>query len=422
MIAIKSVIMVLNFTLVALAARGLGSTDFGHYSVLFSAGGLLLIIGTAGQELFVIRAWNEFRSAHDTAGAKGALHFSGLLVLTASCAVGILFLPWASAAYGTREAILVTTFVILASGLQVTSHFVRTAVGVTAGDGVGNVLQIAPAVLYLAASLAWHWQPSLIGIFSFLAAGTFCALLTHLIIARSVIRQRLSEWKKTTPRIETREWLKRSARLFGASSVEAVNQYADVLVLGLLVSPTIAGAYFVIARIANLFAAAADAINLFTTQHFSRLYHDTHPEKLEGHLDIVAKITLAFVVIGLLAVALVGYFILLMINETYISFYPELLVLCIATAALAMARPTGSILMLMGFEGSYLATIAVSATVRIIGILILTPDLGVMGAVAVTAVTHVLTAAALYRIAYQTTGLNLSFLRLTRGLSNLERA
>jgi len=412
-VVIKAIMMILNFTLIALAARGLGVTDFGHYSVLFSAAGLLLIVGTAGQELFVIRTWNEFAGANDAAAAKGALRFSGILVLTASCGVASLFLPWAIASYDLQTALAVTAFIVIAAGMQVTSHFVRTAVGVTAGDGLASILQMTPAIVYLAASLMYQVPPSVTAIFGVLAGGAFAALLTHLVIAQFVVRRRLPEWRRVMPRMRLREWLQRSSRLLGATTVEAANQYADVLVLSLLVSPAVAGAYFVTARVANLFAAAADAINLFTTQHFSRLYHGSSPEKLESLLDSVARITVAFVAAGLLAIAIAGYFVLAMINEAYVSFYPELLVLCVATAALAMARPAGSILMLTGHEGSYLVTIAVSAAGRMVGMLLLTPIFGIMGAVAVTAVSHILTAVVLYRLVRRSTGLNLSILRLT---------
>ena len=42
-ILVKAMMVALNFTLIALAARALDTEGFGYYSILFSAAGLLLI-------------------------------------------------------------------------------------------------------------------------------------------------------------------------------------------------------------------------------------------------------------------------------------------------------------------------------------------------------------------------------------------
>ena len=64
---LKAAIVVSSFALLTLASRVLGATDFGTYSVLFSAVGISCVIGTFGQQVVVMRTWNEYAATGDAA-------------------------------------------------------------------------------------------------------------------------------------------------------------------------------------------------------------------------------------------------------------------------------------------------------------------------------------------------------------------
>lgn len=411
-IVVKAMMVILNFTLIALAARALDAENFGYYSILFSAAGLLLIGAAAGQELFVIRSWNEFVAAGDAPRVKGLFLFSAALIATAGAVISAIFLPWVSWSFGIETAVAVTVFLLISAGLQVSNHLLRTAVSVAAGDGLGNLLQIAPAIVYLAWCLSTGAEARVAGVFAFLAAGAFAALLVHLALMRRLVLRLFPRFGQIRSIVDRAQWLARSFRLWGANSLEAINQYVDVLIIGYLLSPTIAGAYFVTVRLANLFAAAADSINLFATRHFSRLYFSGDMQELDRFLNSVAWITLVFITVGMLGISAGGYFALYFINADYAAYYPELLVLCLGTAALAVARPCGSILMLTGHEGSYLRIIAISVGIRVAALFALIPLFGVMGAVIATAASFVLAAGMMRRAAEAETGLDATIVRL----------
>ena len=59
---LKVSIIVLNFALIMLAARVLDPDHFGTFSILFSAVGLFCIVATFGQQVSVMRSWNEYMS------------------------------------------------------------------------------------------------------------------------------------------------------------------------------------------------------------------------------------------------------------------------------------------------------------------------------------------------------------------------
>jgi len=409
---IKATMVALNFTLIALAARSLDTVGFGYYSILFSAAGLLLIVAAAGQELFVIRAWSEFTAEHDAARMKGVFGFTITMCTVASAVIAAIFYPWAAASFGAAIALGVTGFMVCSAALQVSAHLMRAAMGVAVGDGLGSVMQVLPAIVYLATGLLAGTETSVAGVFLFLALGAFSGFAVHVGLMWRLARRMFPDIGSVRAITHRAEWFGRSFRLWISTALEATNQYIDVLIIGYLMSPTVAGAYFVTVRLANLFAAAADSINLFATRHFSGLYYRKDHKALDALLDSVAWITIAFIATGAVGIAGGGYFALWFINPAYTSYFPELLVLCFGTAALAIARPCGSILMLTGNEGRYLRIIAGSVALRVVALFVLTPLFGVMGAVCASAGSFILAAGAMRRATKATTGLDASILRL----------
>ena len=409
---IKATMVALNFTLIALAARSLDTVGFGYYSILFSAAGLLLIVAAAGQELFVIRAWSEFTAEHDAARMKGVFGFTITMCTVASALIAAIFYPWAAAAFGATIAIAVTGFMVCSAVLQVTAHLMRAAMGVAIGDGLGSVMQVLPAIVYLATCLLTGTETTVAGVFLFLALGAFTGFAIHVGLMWRLVWRLFPDIGSVRAITHRAEWFGRSFRLWISTALEATNQYIDVLIIGYLMSPTVAGAYFVTVRLANLFAAAADSINLFATRHFSGLYYRKDHKALDALLDSVAWITIAFIATGALGILGGGYFALWFINPAYTSYFPELLVLCFGTAALAIARPCGSILMLTGNEGRYLRIIAGSVALRVVALFVLTPFFGVMGAVCASAGSFILAAGAMRRATKATTGLDASIVRL----------
>lgn len=412
---LKAAITVLNFALITLAARSLGKSSFGTYSVLFSAAGLFGVVATFGQQIVSMRSWSEYSSAGQQHLLKGAMIFSGIISITGCVLVAIPFYAWAAATHGFALAGPVTFYLVALSILLTTSHLVRTAIGVSIGDGVGNLLLFFPAVLYLLYCLL-SGSPAEIGIvFVLMAAGASAAVVIHLASIWHGARARFPEIGSSQTIFDTRRWFARSLKLWISNGLEASNQYADVLIIGFLMSPTIAGAYFVTTRIANAFAQATGAIYLFSTRHVPRLYYGGKLGELNGHLDSVAAATLLIVAGGLLVILGGGYWLLRIFNQDYTSYYGALVVLSLGTAAVAAVGPSAPILMLTGHEGRCLSIIGATVLLRSVGFFILIPLFGIYGAVAATAVSFIWMAVMLRNSAVSLVGIDASLLRLRRG-------
>lgn len=413
-VGIKVTMVIMNFLLITLAARGLNTEEFGHYSVLFSAAGLLYIVAAGGQELFVVRNWSEFFARRDAARLKGAIHYTVGVALVGGAMVGAGFYAWAVMRIGHAEALAALAYLVLASWLQITIHAVRTELGVARADGLNSIVSNIIPIIYLVGCLAFSVPTSIILLFAALALGnavSLCMQLWQIIWRVRSVFPGLSSVKAV---ISFREWLARSTKFWLSSALEAVNQYIDVIVISYVMDPATAGAYFVTVRLSNLFGAAADAINLFTTRKLPSLLFQKDVTGINRTLDNVAWLTLAFIVLGMLGILAGGYFVLEFLNPHYTAYFGALLVLCLGTSALAAARTSAISLMLTGHEGLYLRISAIFAPIRVAGVMLVAPHSGVIGAVSVTAVCFLAQAVVLRARAATLVGFDPSIMRLLR--------
>jgi O-antigen/teichoic acid export membrane protein len=415
---LKSSVIVANFTLVMLAARELDTEAFGVFSVLFAAVGLSCIVATFGQQISIMRWWNEYTAANDTAALKGALRFSTTTVLVGSVVIAAGFFFWEARTHAWLLAAAVTLHMVVQAHVQTSQHLVRTAISVAAGDGVGNLFVSVPALFYLAFMLVTGGTAETSTIFLLFAFGGILALALHVILMRRKIAALYPGFASVVPRYKTAEWRSRSFKLWISNGLEAANQYLDVLIIGYLMNPAIAGAYFVTTRLANVFATASDTMHMFSTRHIPDLYYRREFKQLNSLLNSVAAITLAVIVVGMVVILGGGKFFLMVFNEDYVPYYPALAVLCIGTAAFAAAGPSGSILMLTGHEGRYLRIIGLTVLIRAAGFFTLIPQFGIMGAVSATTVSFVFMTAALRYASTKLTGLDGSVVRLLGARAN----
>lgn len=413
---LRIAITALNFMLISLAARALGGYAFGTYSILFSAAGLFCIVATFGQQMLVMRFWGEYSNRDQNGFLKGALIFSSLTCLAGSVLVAIPFYGWFALIHPPWLAAAVTFYLVALAIVMTTSHLVRTALGVGIGDGIGNLALTIPPILYLLTCLARGTGAEIDALFVLMAAGGSAAVVIHAVLMWRRILRRFPGFTACKARYDIPRWRARSFKLWVSNALEASNQYVDVLIIGALMNPTIAGAYFVTTRLANAFAMATDAIHMFSTRHIPDLYYRREFGQLDTLLDSVAAVTLAVIAAGMIVILLGGHYLLLVFSQTYVPYYSALAVLSVGMAAVAAAGPSGSILMLTGHEGRYLAIIGVTVLIRTLGFLVLIPPFGVIGAVAATTVSFIAMALMLRTSARNVAGIDGSVLRLATKL------
>ncbi|WP_424627527.1 lipopolysaccharide biosynthesis protein [Bradyrhizobium sp. SYSU BS000235] len=410
--ALRMTITILNFALISLAARVLGVSAFGTYSILFSAAGLFSIVATAGQQVLVMRFWNEYSSAGQMDCLKGALIFSSLVCLAGSVLVAIPLYVWLIKAYDAPIAMAITLYLIALSALLTTSHLVRTAVGVGTGDGFGNLSLAIPPIVYLLHCLGRGAIADVSVVFFLMALGAASCVVFHIVTLWRTLQKRFPGFMMAKATYNIPSWRARSFKLWLSNSLEASNQYIDVLIIGALMNPEVAGAYFVTSRLANAFSMATDAIHMFSTRHIPDLYYRRQFTQLGSLLDTVSGVTLAVIVAGMIVIAGGGHWILMAFSSAYVPYHDALIVLSLGMAAVAAAGPSGSILMLTGHEGRYLGVIGITVLLRMTGFLILIPHFQVMGAVVATTLSFACMAVLLRASTVSSAKIDGSILRL----------
>lgn len=413
---LKGLFTISNFALVTLAARTLGIETFGSYSLLFSAAGLLSIVATFGQQVLVMRFWSEYLASGRGDLLKGALLFSGAVCLAGCALVGLPFYVWCAAAYTPSIGCAVAAYLVAVALVMTTSHLVRTAIGIEAGDGLGNLSLTVPAIIYLVVCIASQRDAELALLFAMMAAGGAVAALIHLMLVCRALAGKFEGFWRIRPAFAFSQWMGRSAKLWVSNGLEASNQHLDVLVIGYLVHPAAAGAYFVVTRVANILSVATDAIHMFATRHIPDLYYRKQFARLDTLLDTVAQVTVIVVAGSTLAIAAGGSHLLAIFNDAYAAYHGVLIVLAIGAASVAAAGPSASILMLTGHEGRYLAIIGGTVLLRTAGLAALVPLFGVAGGAIATTAALVAMALLLRHAVRDCTGIDGSVLRLAAWL------
>ena len=402
----------LIFLLVALAAQELDVQSFGLFSMFYSVAGMLALIVAGGQQTLIMRSWNEYTAAGDAAHFKGALIFGGAVFLVGLPILSLGLFCTLAFWYPWPIAIAVTSYMAGLAVVTGTAHLVRAAVGIEAGDGLGNLLTLALPITYLLAHLFIPGQADLAELFFLFPLGSLMASAIHIFLLRNRIGEEFPTFTAVTPSFDLGTWGGRSVKLWLFNGLESTNQFLDVLVLGLLLSPAAAGAYFILTRLANVFIIAHGAVQFYCSRHVPRLYFQRDFKQLDHYLHIVALACGLLIPAGLLAIWIAGPYVLAMFGSEYVQYAPLLVLLSLGTAAILSAGASGILLTFTGHEGWIGAIVAAAVATRLVGFVVVVPILQIAGAALVTASSFILMSAGLWHFTRKLTKLDGSVFRL----------
>lgn len=408
----------LIFVLIALAAWELGVQSFGMFSLFYSLAGMLALISAGGQQILIMRSWNEYTAANDAARLKGALIFSGTVFLIGLSIASVGLFCALTYFHSWPIALAVTSYMAGLAIVTSTGHLVRAAIGIEAGDGLANLMTLTLPIIYLGVHFFFNEQAELSQLFLLFPLGSLAATAIHIYMLRSRIKEVFPEFGATAPIFDLQVWRKRSVKLWLLNVLEAINQFLDVLLLGLLLNPVIAGAYFVLTRLANTFIIASGAVQFFASRHVPRLYYKRDFKQLDHHLDVVAIGCAALIPVGLAAMAIAGPFILTLLDPQYAQYGALLVLLSLGTASLLGAGASGVLLTFTGYEGRIVTILALTVAARLAGFVLIVPSFQILGAALVTSSSFILMSAALWYFSRKLTGFDGSVIRLVSRINS----
>lgn len=411
-LAVKAASILSAFALFTFAARVLGEEKFGQFAMFFSGASMLAVVAIFGQEMLIIRTWSEKIASGQYDLVKGGIVFGVLASLVGGGLAASAIMIYLAQTETLATILSAGAFVAIAVLLLFFSSLCRTVVSVFAGDGQRELTAFFPANVFLIVCFAIGASTTITWVINLLTLGMCAGLAVQAFLLQRTMHDELGKVLRAETRFDFDLWMPSSFRLWFASILEATNQHLDVILIGFLMDPIAAGAYFVATRLANGFASVADGFNMFATRRFPNLYYKRAGEELSSLLQTLAILIALTIGIGLLVVVLAGQWLLAIFGSEYMAFSQVLLILCLGTTAMAASGPAAPILMLTGGEGPYLKIVAISVATRILGFVALIPAFGIYGAAIATTVSLAIMAVMIGVKAKTITGLNVTVTRL----------
>jgi O-antigen/teichoic acid export membrane protein len=209
-----------------------------------------------------------------------------------------------------------------------------------------------------------------------------------------------------------RDWLGRASGMFLSSCVEALSQYAEVIVLGFLATPSAAAAYFIAARIANIFPMLSSGLNTYMVTSASRLHFGGQINRLQHILRSVMTVAFLFSAPIYIVLALAAAPILSIFGPSYVLDRSALIILASASFIITLSGPSAGLLLITGDERLWSRIAVLSLALRLVIMSRLAPEYGAVGAASSWAIVNVPVAIAASILCRQRCGVDPSALAL----------
>ncbi len=394
-----------------LAARSMSPQGFGQLAMSFNALSFLAVLAVFGQDILVVRSWGEYAGTAEHGLALGAYRFGFAVVAGAAVGFGALaFVAAASNPYfpvTPAEAAAAAAFLSLQIVMLFTAQTTRVVVNFLMSE---LNRELTWRLVLLPVALAGLWTgltPT--AFYAGAAAGLALALAVQLTALQRCFPAAI---RAARPQMRRREWIGRARSMWTSAVFEAAAQYAEVLLLGVLVSPAVAGLYFVAARIANVFAMIATGLHGYTITHVSRLFYAGQMPALQTLFRSVMTVALLMALPLILVVATFGGPILDLFGRHYAEGYEVLLILSAGSFTAAMAGPSNGLLLVTGHERVYSRVLCLALLVRVGLIVWAAPRFGALGVAAAWTGVNAPVAIGLAMASRRLTGIDPSILSL----------
>jgi O-antigen/teichoic acid export membrane protein len=425
-LAIKLVAALIGFAMFALSARYMGQAEFGSLAVIFNAISFFAVVALCGQETLIVRSWSEYCGSDRLALARGAFVFGGLVVACVALftMMGVA-LAWSSWDPTVSVTLLIAAclFLFAQSIMHFSGQFARVAAGVVIGDAPRDAIWRFFVVVAIAACHIFNLTFGTTEFFFASAGAIAIALIFQGWLVARVVPENV---KRAKSAYDIKTWIPRSFKMWLSALLDTSSQYLEVVVIGYFLGPKVAGFYFVITRVTNVFAMISGSISVYATSRISALFYSDAKTDLQAMLRSLATICVMLVAIALLIILFAGQSLLWLFGAAFVSVYPELIVMTLGASIGALAGPAAHLLLLTGHEGTYPRIMASGVVLRFALIAALGPLFGLMGAVIACALSTSVISLALIGACCRLVGFDPSvrtaFAGTRQPISNLERS
>ncbi|MEM1366902.1 MAG: polysaccharide biosynthesis C-terminal domain-containing protein [Cyanobacteria bacterium P01_H01_bin.15] len=409
-LGLKVAFTVLRFLTTVIFARSLGGVEFGNYILVMSWVTVLTMLASLGMEKLSTRETAVLIDREEWSYLNGFWHWANYLVIAVSCSVSVIASAIAWGIFGGSNPTLALTFTIgfatvplmssgkLRRGTLRGMHYVILAI---LTDGL-----IMPALLLLLA-VAYHQ----------LSGEGLTAIAVMLIyLAVSVVgvgleiyfkRRNLPTNYQSLPRkYRISEWRKSILPLTLTSGFAIIYSRADIIMLGIFLSPVEAGIYAVAVRctlpIQFLLLVVIGTIN----PRVAKLYASNDTKKLQKLVRITARVTSVTAILLTAGIWLFRVQLLSLFGPEFVIGTTVLSILCVEKLIDVVTGVSISLLHMTGNEGFSTKVSSSTAMLNILLNALLIPQWGISGAAIATTISVASCNIILSFAAYKRVGIN----------------
>jgi O-antigen/teichoic acid export membrane protein len=224
--------------------------------------------------------------------------------------------------------------------------------------------------------------------FAALAAHICAVAVAFLVGFVLFFRNRPPELANAPVQIDGHAWFRSSIPFGLTAMMQLINGRTDILMLGVFREDAEVGIYRVAAQIAALVVFGLQIVNSIQGPHIAHLFAQGDMQRLQKMITRSSQVVLAIAVPAVLAIALLGPWVIqLLYGAEYSAAYVPLVIICVGQLVNAAIGSVGSLLNMTGHERDTTRSIFIGASVNIALNLVLTPIWGTIGAAVSTTVT-----------------------------------
>ena len=391
------------FALAVALARTLGPEGYGVYSFALAIIMLTAIPAQVGVPQLVVRETAKAQANGNYGLMRGLWRWGNLAVaifsaLALTIVVGIV---WFTDIGGDGQRVATLTvgialipFIALAN---VRGACLRGLRKVVQGQLPESIIRPALLMLFVLVWATWFVEDELTSqiVMSFYV---LAAVLAFIVGAWLLRRSRPAELnERPAPEYQSSAWRKAVIPLAMITGLQLINNYADLIILGIFRTDEEVGIYRAVFQVALLVIFGLQAMNQVLQPHFARLYEQGDIAKLQRLVTTSARAILALALAPVMIFMVFGSELLEgVFGEGFRAGGLALAILAVGQLVNAAMGSVGVLLNMTGHERDSMKGISIAASVNVALNLVLVPPLGIEGAAVATAVSLLVLNCVLY--------------------------
>lgn len=181
------------------------------------------------------------------------------------------------------------------------------------------------------------------------------------------------------------EWLSLALPMILMAGMNVLLSRTDIIMLGTMEGPAVAGVYAVGSRFAELATLGLAAVNIGLAPRIANMYHSGQRDGLQNLLTVAVWLGSAFTVFIAIFLALLGPNLLSLFGDEFPGGYQPMLVLLAGQTINALAGSVGYLMTMTGRQKQATTILFFVVSANIAGNLVLIPVFGMIGAAMSTA-------------------------------------